>query len=172
MFKLILLLFVALGILAVVYADPAADARSLQFAVPDPAARARLTACAQSISRSITTSVIARLPPSLRPALHTYRSRCWSLALRLAALAQVAPMMIPLLVAAVTLGLARREAASRGAAWSSSTLARLAVYLALVAIILVAMYLLSSLPYAFVYLPCALLVLSVYLYLANLPSKL
>jgi len=99
------------------------------------------------------------------------RTLSMSVGLRIAVILHLLPYILVPMVAAVLLGLARREAAGRGAAWSSSTFTRIGFYGVVLSLIAIATYVLSSLPHPTVYGPLSLFVLSAYLYIGNMPCK-
>jgi heme A synthase len=166
---------VILAIVSIVQADPSTDPRLATGAVTDPEASDRITRQAAAHARNLSSSInswVATVPKDVRSSRLDPDARARAAGLRLAFLLHVVGPMIPFFFACLALGFARRQAASRGAAWSSALFVTLGLYLVAVVIILTLMYILSALPLWCVYVPYILLGLAAYLYIGNLPCRL
>jgi hypothetical protein len=174
MIRIVLLVGAALTIWICAATTPDSDPSSLNPVFPENQVRARVLSNAWRWSPDLVRLVepaARRLPRSLCPNRRTLISRGRAIGLRLAVLAQFTPLATALLVAGVAMGLARRQAASRMAAWSSSTLTRLSFYGALVGVMAAVTFIASGVPYWVAFVPLGLLSLSTYLYVGNLPCR-
>jgi len=150
----------------------------LPASIEDPAARRRLIAAADEAGGTLVgwaRSVVARLPARIRPESRRRvpgEALLRSAAMRSVLLLQLLPVMLLPAGAGLALGLARREAASRGAAWSSNTLVRLGMNLVLFAILGCLLFAFSSLPLALCYVPFGLIALGAYLVFGNVPCRI
>lgn len=175
MFRAAMFGLLILAIVAIIQADPSADLREARGVVVDPKAGEEIMRLATTHTRSLSGSInswVAPIPKDVRSSRLDPDARARAAGLRIAFLLHVLSPMIPFFFACLALGFARRQAASRGAAWSSALFVTLGLYLVAVVIILSLMYILSALPLWCVYVPYLLLGLAAYLYIGNLPCRL
>lgn len=111
------------------------------------------------------------LPAAVRPNPVKMVDRANSVALRVTLMGHVALAMLPLIGGSMAFGLARRQSASRGMAWSSSVRFLVGGYLVILSAIVAAAFACSSTHWAIVYVPFVLLVVGCYLILGNLPCR-
>ena len=173
--KLLLLTSLAASIVVIASSTPNAGIASLDHAFVDTQVRVSVLRNAQA-SRPDTASLIGRVEKSVPVRVHidehALDDRADSFAIRAAVVRHVGVHFVGVCIIAAMLGMCRRHAAGRGAAWSSSALTRLGFCGCWVSMILICTFILSSLPLAFLYVPIGLGALSVYMYMGNMPCRL
>lgn len=177
MMKVSLIVAVIAAAVFIIAWAPTYDRLVIYRAVADAKAADEVASKARSFSISLTPgarAVLGTLPGFIRPGSERRKNievRIWSVGTRVAMLTSSAPHKVVWLAGFFLLGLARRGAAARGAAWSSSTYTRLGFYGILTSSIALVAYVFSGLPFWFVHVPLDAGVLSAYLYVGNTPCK-